>query len=133
MFAVYFPTVNGERMYRVYLYATATGNSPVRDFLDDLPEKQAAKVVAAVDYLGHMGPALQRPHAAHLRGKLWELRVSWARLEYRVLYAFLAQKNIVLLHAFAKKSDAVPAREIRTAEVRLGDFENRVRSGEVTL
>jgi phage-related protein len=120
-------------MYRIYFYSSESGRVPVREYLDELPEKQAAKVMAAIDFLAQLGPMLRRPHAAHLQGRLWELRVSWARLEYRVLYAFLAGRHIVLLHAFSKKTDAVPPREIGTAEARLHDFEARIRRGEVAL
>ena len=120
-------------MYSVYLYRARAGDSPVRAFLDSLPEKSAAKVLAAVDYFGEKGSALQRPHVARVRGKLWELRVSLARLEYRVLYVFMTGKNMVLVHGFEKKTQAIPVREIETAETRMKDFESRARSGEVTL
>jgi hypothetical protein len=74
--------------YRVILYRPAGGDSPVAEFLERLPEKDHAKIVAALDCLGQQGPALRRPHAAHVKGKLWELRVSLGRNEYRLLFYF---------------------------------------------
>lgn len=119
--------------YRIHLYRSAGGDSPVGDFLEELPEKHQAKIVAALDYLGQQGPALRRPHAAHVRGKLWELRVSLGRNEYRLLYFFMEGQVVVVAHGFAKKTEAIPAREIDTAENRMKDYEVRVKKGEVTL
>lgn len=120
-------------MFHIHLYRSAAGASPVREFLDGLPEKHAAKVMEAVDRLAQAGPALQRPQVAHVRGKLWELRVSWARLEYRVIYCFMTGGNCILVHGFVKKKQEIPAREIRVAEDRQKDYEERVRKGEVIL
>jgi phage-related protein len=105
----------------------------VTEFLAGLPEKDQAKVVAALDYLGQQGPALRRPHAAHVKGKLWELRVSLARNEYRLLYFFMEGKLVVVAHGFTKKTHVIPAREIETAEKRMKDYEARVKNGEVIL
>lgn len=119
--------------YRVLFYRSATVESPVTKFLEALPEKDNAKIAAALDYLGQQGSALRRPHAAHVKGKLWELRISLARNEYRLLYFFMLGQIVVVAHGFAKKTQAIPAREIETAETRMKDYEARVRKGEVIL
>ena len=118
--------------YRVHLYRPARGDSPVTKFLEELPEKDHAKIVAALDYLGQQGPVLRGPHAAHIKGKLWELRVSLARNEYRLLYFFMEGQFVVVAHGFVKKTQAIPAREIETAEKRMMDYEARMKKGEVT-
>jgi len=115
------------------MYRSRGGDRPVRRFLDELPENAAAKLMGAIDLLAQTGPALRRPQAAHVRGKLWELRVSLGRLEYRMPYFFLPGRNIVLVHGLAKKTQALPDREIRTAEGRMKDFEDQVGRGEVRL
>ncbi len=117
--------------YRVTLYRSSSGDSPVVDFLEELPEKDQAKIAASLDYLGQRGPSLRRPHAAHVRGKLWELRVSLGRHEYRLLYFFMEGQIVVVAHGFVKKTPAIPAREIETAEKRMKDYEIRVKKGEV--
>lgn len=118
-------------MCRVEFYETAAGEAPVRRFLDDLPDKAATKVLGSIGYLQQNGPNLRRPHAAHVRGKLWELRVSLGRLEYRVFYAFLPGQRIVLLHGMQKKTQELPEREVQTAEDRWKDFQKRQGRGEV--
>ncbi len=67
-----------------------------------------------------------------MRGKIWELRVSLARNEYRVLYFFMVGQKAVLVHAFQKKTSAIPAREIETAEARQRQYEDRLKKGEVS-
>lgn len=118
-------------MYRIHLYQSSSGQSPVEDFLRELPERDRAKVLAALDYLSQQGPALRRPHAAQVQGKLWELRVSRARNEYRLLYFFLEEQGVVLAHGFVKKTQAIPAREIETASRRMADYVTRIRRGEL--
>ena len=119
--------------YRVVLYVSAAGHSPVTEYVERLPEKDQAKVLAALDYLADQGPALRRPHAAHVRGKLWELRISLGRKEHRLLYYFREGRIVVVAHAITKKTPALPPREIETAEARMKDFEARIRNGEVEL
>lgn len=119
--------------YRVLLYRPVGGDSPVKEFIEGLAEKSQAKILAALDYLGQQGPALRRPHAAHVRGKLWELRISRARDEFRLLYFFMEGQVVVVAHGFVKKTQAIPAREIETAENRMEDYVARVKKGEVML
>lgn len=120
-------------MYRVILYQSAAGECAVRTFMDGLAEKDQAKIGAALDYLAQQGPELRRPHAAHVRGKIWELRVSLGRNEYRLLYYFREGQVVVVMHAFAKKTPAIPPKEIETAEKRMSDYEARIKKGQVQL
>jgi phage-related protein len=125
--------MEGGIVYLIHLYQTSGGECPVRRFIEELPEKDQAKVGGALDYLSLQGPALRRPHAAHVRGKLWELRVSLGRKEYRLIYFFTRGQLVVVAHAFAKKTQAITAREIEVAERRMWDYEDRIRKGEVDL
>ncbi len=62
------------------------------------------------------------PYARHLKGKLWELRISSGRLTYRVLYFARAGRRFVLLHIFRKKTQKTPRREIDTALRRMAEL-----------
>lgn len=109
-------------MYRVIFYQTRRGDAPVKEFLDALESKHRAKVYAALKRLQEEGSNLRRPEVAHLRGKVLELRVRFARNQYRILYFFYSEDTIVLLHAFTKKTPQVPYREIEQAERNMSDF-----------
>ena len=111
-------------MYEVIFYQTARGDVPVKEFIDKLITNHQAKIYAALKRLQEEGPNLRRPEVAHLRGKILELRVRFATNQYRILF-FFSEDTIVLLHAFLKKTQQVPAREIERAERNMDDFLSR--------
>lgn len=104
------------------MYRTARGEAPVEVFLRELPAKHQARIARVLELLVAEGPQLRRPYADHVRGRIRELRVAFSRLEYRILHCVWG-RQVILLHAFIKKTPAVPEREIRTAEYRLGELE----------
>jgi phage-related protein len=76
--------------------------------------------------LEELGTRLDPPHVDHLRGKIWELRVT-GKIQHRILYVAIEGKRILLLHGFTKKRQKTPAREIEIAESRYRDFLERNR------
>ena len=108
-------------MYRITFYLTERGYNPVREFFESLDLQTKAKVAQFVDYLGQVGPQLRRPIADKLRGKIYELRPK----QIRVLYFFAPEKEIILVHAFIKKTDAVHLMDLATAERRRIDWISR--------
>lgn len=73
-----------------------------------------AKAGAWLGLLQEKGPQLLRPYADVLQGPIRELRVSFGRLEVRLLY-FISGKNVIITHGFLKKTDKVPQEEIDRA------------------
>jgi phage-related protein len=65
--------------------------------------------------------------ARHLRGEIWELRVSYEGVAYRLLFAPEGERSQVLLslHFFSKKTQKTPSRAIELAERRLSDWRSR--------
>lgn len=100
---------------KVVYYETARGDHPVKDYIEDLPDRERAKVVALVDYLSEK-VVLHEPQAKKLSGYpgLCELRPG----SHRVFYCYHEGK-VVLLHAFRKKSNKTPIRELETAFYRM--------------
>jgi len=105
-------------------YETASGRSPVREYLDRLSAAEAAKVLTDLDLLAAFGLELGMPHVRPVQGKVWELR-SVGRVQHRVLYAAVSGRRLVLLHAFTKKTPKTPASEIDLAEHRFADYQAR--------
>ena len=91
-------------MYRLVLYTTERGDSPIDEFLDGLDKKSRAKVASYLSLLEEEGPDLKRPYADAVRGKIRELRIHYSSNQYRVLYFFRVHDQIVLLHAFSKNA-----------------------------
>lgn len=100
---------------KVTYYQTARGGRPVCDYLEALQDRERARVKALIDYLSE-AVTLKEPHAKKIVGYpgLFELRSG----AYRIFYCY-HQGMIVLLHAFRKKTEKTPAREIETAYSRM--------------
>lgn len=105
-------------------YATPAGRSPVREYVDSLAADEAARLTDDLSLLAEFGLGLGMPHVRPVRGKLWELR-SRGRLQHRVLYVAVRGRQIVLLHAFSKKTSKTPSAEIAVAERRFADYQER--------
>ena len=95
------------------------------DFLNQLALKTKLKFAALVDRLRVEGPFLRRPYADKVKDKIYELRIRQSSDEIRVLYFFFLGSNIVLLHAFRKKTQKLNPKEIKKAENRMNDFSLR--------
>jgi phage-related protein len=91
-------------LYNLVFYTTERGDSPVDDFFDSLDKKSRAKVAAHLSILEELGPNLKRPYADVVRGKIRELRIRKSSNQYRILYFFELRDQIILVHAFLKKT-----------------------------
>ena len=84
------------------------GQSPVREFIDELPLDEQAKVFAYIDELRKQGHNLRPPLADFVHDGIYELRPKANRL----FYFFFLKENVVLVHAIKKKTFKIPARDI---------------------
>jgi len=62
--------------WAVEFYEDESG-CPVRQFLDELPAPQRAKLLALIRLLEEPGPTLPFPYSSQIRGKLRELRTRF--------------------------------------------------------
>ena len=120
-------------MYKAKFYQTRRGDYPVKDFIQDIDKKSRAKIWRYVELLEKHGPNLLRPHADHVRGKIRELRIRVKPGHIRLFYFFFRQENIILLHAFKKKTQELPETEIEYAEKNRKDFIWRYKQSEFDL
>ena len=65
------------------------------------------------------GPQLRMPHSRAMGDGLFELRSRGTEGIGRVFYCFMVQKRIVALHAFMKKTQETPERELKLARKRM--------------
>ena len=114
----------------MFLYETVSGRCPVAAFLESLPPKQHAKAVRSLELLEEFGQSLQGGAVAHIRGKLWELRIRFAGDSLRILYCIPSGNTFVLLHGFVKKTRKTPPGEIEIARNRMNDYISRMGSHE---
>jgi len=101
----------------VLFYRTAEGREPVREFLKALPREDRQEVGADLYTLQSEWP-IGMPLVRAMGKGLWELRSDLGERIARVLFCFHNQQ-IVVLHAFIKKTQATPARELDLAAKRM--------------
>jgi phage-related protein len=118
-------------LYNLIFYTTERGDSPVDDFLDALDKKSRAKVAAHLSLLEEQGPNLKRPYADVVRGKIRELRIHQSSNQYRILFFFQARDQIVLVHAFSKKTQQLKEKDIELAERRMEDWIRPIMTGGI--
>ena len=92
------------------------------EWLKALPVKVQAKCLTVVSMLRSQGHELRRPIADILRDGIYELRLSYQGINYRILYFFSGKNIVVISHGLSKKVD-VPAIEIDRAIERKNEYE----------
>ena len=100
------------------------------DYFDDgvaeavltLPDTLAARYLFLTRRMRHAGPNLGMPHTRALGDGLFEMRLKGAEGIARVLYCAVVDRRIVMLHAFVKKSQRIPPRELELARNRLKEL-----------
>ncbi len=102
-----------ERVWKVKFFQTARGNSPVEEFIKEQDEITYAKILSAILLLKNGGPFLKPPYIKKLRNKLYELRISGV-VAVRILY-MPNNNEYYLLHAFKKKTNKTPSKELKIA------------------
>ena len=104
-------------------YRTAAGRRPIKEFIDELSDTDAAAVAAAMKDVRETGLAAAR----HLKGEIYEVRADGDRQTYRILFAPEGRRSHVFLalEGFSKKTQKTPPEKIRLAERRLADWRRR--------
>jgi phage-related protein len=77
-----------------------------------------------VELLMEFGPQLRMPHSRALGDGLFELRPRGPEGIGRAFYCFVIHRRIVVLHAFTKKTQETPERELRLARNRMKEVSN---------
>jgi phage-related protein len=62
--------------------------------------------------------AMQEPHIKHLEGKLWEMRMKGRDGIARAIYVTATGERVVVVYAFAKKTQKTPQRALEIARKR---------------
>jgi len=71
-----------------------------------------------IELLTTFGPDLRMPHSRAMGGGLFELRAHGKEGLGRAFYCFVIGRRIIVLHAFIKKTQRSPQRELDIARRR---------------
>ncbi|MFO0304649.1 MAG: type II toxin-antitoxin system RelE/ParE family toxin [Burkholderiales bacterium] len=96
----------------------------VRAEIESWPVDVLADYARLIELLIEHGPSLRLPHSRALGEGLFELRPHGGSGIGRTFYCFLVGKRIVVLHAFIKKTQQTPDRELKLARKRLKEIPN---------
>ena len=88
------------------------------------PTDIVADYARIAELLMEHGPNLRLPHSRTLGDALFELRPRGKAGIGRAFYCFLIGRRAVVLHAFVKKSQQTPVRELKLARKRLKEVLN---------
>ena len=113
-------------MKEIHFYRSESGSCPVEEFLDSLTGKQAQKVAWVLQLIEEMDiVSTQYFKKLTNTDDLWEVRVQSGNNIFRLLGFIEGNEIIILNHAFQKKTQKTPKKEIQIAEARKRDYLKR--------
>lgn len=99
--------------WEVKLFESDRGEKFVEKVIKVLDSATQAKVIHAIDLLEKHGFRLGMPHTKQITKAIYELRIR-GKVEIRIFYTF-DRAQIILLHAYKKKSQKLPEKELKVA------------------
>lgn len=87
--------------------------------IESWPADLLADYARIAELLMEHGPMLRLPHSRAFGGGLFELRPRGKAGIGRTFYCFRIGQRVVVLHAFIKKSQQTPERELNIARKRM--------------
>ena len=109
-----------QRLDAVY-FQLESGSEPVREWLKSLRKDERKAIGEDIAYVQFKWP-IGKPRVDHLRGSVWEVRTSLTKRIARTLFA-VEGRQMVLLHAFIKKTQQTPNDDIKLAEKRFKEWQ----------
>lgn len=112
--------------FEVIFYETVNGQLPVREFLLELKASDPDDFASVAAGLGKLRNRQnhREPLTKALGDGLFELR-HVGNLNTRVLWFFVKGRRIIAVHGIRNKGQAIPARDLDTAEKRMRDWKER--------
>lgn len=89
----------------------------IQNFLLSFDDPTVSKIISSLDVLDELGEKIRPPRSKKIVKNIYELRIM-GDLSVRIFYTFY-KENIWILHAFNKKSQKIPKKELETVINRL--------------
>jgi phage-related protein len=106
---------------RLAFYTTPSGRKPVIDYIKKQAKHERVGLIEALEMIEIHGFEAPRMSFRQIMGKLWEIKIE-RKLSHRIFYAAVVKGEIVLLHAYQKKSQKAPKKEIDLAHRRMKEI-----------
>src|SRR3989344_6934828 len=105
------------KTWKVRFFQTARGDSKVKNFIEEQDNATETKINLSIRLLIDYGPFLKPPDIRKLKDRLYELRIP-GKTSVRIFYTVI-KGEYYLLHAFKKKSQKTPPKELKLAVDRM--------------
>lgn len=106
--------------FTVNYFKTKSGKVPVEQYIDDIENKEErANVLSVLKGIQEHGTDTVGVEFRHIEEKLWELKIKTHGNQHRIFYVVIKGSNMMLLHAYLKKTPKAPTNELETAKQRL--------------
>jgi phage-related protein len=92
--------------------------------IESWPVDVVADYARLVELLIEHGPSLRLPHSRAFGDGLFELRPKGRSGIGRAFYCYMVGKQVIVLHAFIKKSQQTPDKELKLARKRLKEVQH---------
>lgn len=117
-------------MRKIIFYRLNNGECPIEDYLDSLTQKQVEKVFFVLDLIEQLNMVPRKLFKKlEATDNIWEARVQYGNNIFRLLGFFDGKGLVILNHAFTKKSQKTPKKEIKKAEQRKKEYFLQRRQG----
>jgi phage-related protein len=111
--------------WQIEYYETEAGRFPVLEWIEDMPEEDAALALGYIDQLSELGTDARMPLVKPLRNKLYELRWTASDKHHRIIYFAAPGRKFVMLNGFVKQRRETPPKEMAKALRRMRDHNQR--------
>ena len=117
-----------QKDFEVVFFETASGKQPVREFIWGLTKEDKKEVGADIRTV-QAGFPMGLPLVKKIDSGVWEIRSTIRDGICRVFFTVTGEK-IVLLHAYLKKTQKIPPKELDIVKERLKELRNMQRQAK---
>jgi len=103
---------------KIYFYKSSSGKEIIRDYIELLDWNTITAIDAFFSRFKSDESFRRMPYCRKLRGNIFEMRIKTEQ-GYRILFAYMLDDVVLLLHIFKKKSNKIPKKELKLAIKRL--------------
>ncbi len=105
-------------------YSIEYFHSRVQTEIESWPDGILADYARLIELLIEFGLNVKMPHSKAMGKGLFELRPKGREGIGRAFYCFLVGRQIIILHAFIKKTPTTPETELKIARKRIKEVQN---------
>ena len=106
--------------FRINYWRKESGKAPVEQYIDAIANlEERAELLSLLQGVQEFGTDAVGVEFRQIDGKLWELKVRLRGNQHRIFYVVLKGSEMMLLHAYLKKTQKAPLKEVRLAQQRM--------------